>query len=152
MNPDDLADMLLEFLRPCGSGNPEGVAKRRDGMVSTSCTGARGEASRPACDCGSGAESGACCAKAPRQARAVSGGEEREKAAEATREDRAKPGLARPLRSPTAGTGRLFLSEYDIKRRLTGSPACLKLPRGAILSPLAADWLAMKGVRVEWEA
>ncbi len=43
--------------------------------------------------------------------------------------------------------GRLFLSEYDVRRRLNGGKT-LKIPRGAIVSPLAQEWLALKGVAV----
>ena len=57
-------------------------------------------------------------------------------------------------RSPSAGArepgarGRLFLSEYDIKKRLTGGRQELRIPQGAILSPLALDWLALQRVRI----
>lgn len=44
--------------------------------------------------------------------------------------------------------GRLFLTEYEIKRQLTASPGRLTIPRDAIISPLAVDWLALKGVSV----
>ncbi len=45
--------------------------------------------------------------------------------------------------------GRRFLSEYEIKRMLTPGSKVLTIPRGAILSPLAKDWLVLQGVRVD---
>lgn len=44
--------------------------------------------------------------------------------------------------------GRPFLTEYDIKKRLTAGRTDLTIPRDAILSPLAADWLVLKGVKI----
>ena len=49
------------------------------------------------------------------------------------------------------GKGRLFISEYEVRRRLTENGTPLKLPRGAILSPLAQDWLGFKGIDIIWE-
>jgi hypothetical protein len=50
---------------------------------------------------------------------------------------------------PKAGPpGRPFLSEYDIKKRLTAGGSRLTIPRSAILSPLATDWLTLKGIEV----
>ncbi|MBI5631420.1 MAG: hypothetical protein HY921_11115 [Elusimicrobia bacterium] len=55
-----------------------------------------------------------------------------------------------PVRAPSAGgpRGRLFLSEHEIKKRLTPAGTELKIPRGAIISPLAQDWLVLKGVKI----
>jgi hypothetical protein len=44
--------------------------------------------------------------------------------------------------------GRLFLSEYDVKKRLTPGAQHLTIPEGAIISPLALDWLVLQGVKV----
>ena len=55
-------------------------------------------------------------------------------------------GLKRPDRPV-----RVFLSEYEIKRRI-GPEKVLRVPRNAILSPLALDWLPLSGVRVVREA
>lgn len=44
--------------------------------------------------------------------------------------------------------GRIFLSEYEIKRQLTSSPGRLTIPRDAIVSPLAVDWLQLQGVTI----
>ena len=50
---------------------------------------------------------------------------------------------------PKAGPpGRPFLSEYDIKKRLTAGGSRLTIPRAAIISPLATDWLTLKGIEV----
>lgn len=46
---------------------------------------------------------------------------------------------------------RVFLSEYDIKLRLKPGQHTLRVPRNAILSPLADEWLGPKGIRVEYE-
>lgn len=57
---------------------------------------------------------------------------------------------ARP-RGPAAGPGprgRLFLSEREIKKRLTPGAQHLTIPEGAIISPLALDWLALEGIQV----
>jgi hypothetical protein len=44
--------------------------------------------------------------------------------------------------------GRLFLSEYDIKKRLTSGGRRLTIPKDAIVSPQAADWLVLQGVEI----
>ncbi len=44
--------------------------------------------------------------------------------------------------------GRLFFTEYDLKKRLTGGARRLTLPPGAIVSPLAADWLILNNVEI----
>ncbi|MDD5629138.1 MAG: hypothetical protein PHU21_08735 [Elusimicrobia bacterium] len=44
--------------------------------------------------------------------------------------------------------GRRFLSEYDIKKQLTVNSQELRIPRDAILSPLAVDWLALGRVKI----
>ena len=44
--------------------------------------------------------------------------------------------------------GRRFLSEFEVKSILTPGSQVLKIPPGAILSPLAQDWLTLKGIRV----
>ena len=59
------------------------------------------------------------------------------------------PLTAPETRHPAPGTAvrpRLFLSEYDIRRRLTGDARELRIPQGAIISPLALDWLSLKGI------
>jgi hypothetical protein len=44
--------------------------------------------------------------------------------------------------------GRLFLSEYEIKKRLTASGNRLTIPKNSILSPLALDWLTLRGIEI----
>jgi hypothetical protein len=44
--------------------------------------------------------------------------------------------------------GRLFLTEHEIKKRLTQDQRHLTIPKDAILSPLALDWLILKGVKI----
>ena len=48
---------------------------------------------------------------------------------------------------PTARVGRLFLSEYEIKKMITQDKT-LRVPENAILSPLALDWLFLDGIKV----
>jgi hypothetical protein len=50
--------------------------------------------------------------------------------------------------SPEAPKGRLFLTEYDIKKRLTPGGRRLTLPKEAIISPLATDWLILQGIEI----
>ena len=65
-----------------------------------------------------------------------------ERASPGRRSDR---GRALP---PPQPRGRPFLSEYDIKRLLTGGSQELRIPRDAIVSPLALDWLTLRGIKV----
>ena len=44
--------------------------------------------------------------------------------------------------------GRLFLSEYDIRKRLTLESSELRIPKDAIISPLAVDWLTLRRIRI----
>ena len=48
----------------------------------------------------------------------------------------------------TGPAGRIFLSEYDIKKRLTAGGLRLTIPGNAILSPLVTDWLTLRGIEV----
>ena len=54
---------------------------------------------------------------------------------------------ARPWR-PKGPEGRPFLSEYDIKKRLTAGELRLTIPGNAIISPLVTDWLTLRGIEV----
>lgn len=44
--------------------------------------------------------------------------------------------------------GRPFLTEYEIKKALTPGTQHLKIPKDAIVSPLAQDWLVLGGIRI----
>lgn len=44
--------------------------------------------------------------------------------------------------------GREFLSEYDIRKRLTANSQELRIPKGSIISPLAVDWLALGRIKI----
>ncbi|MFI5346879.1 MAG: hypothetical protein ACHQ51_10945 [Elusimicrobiota bacterium] len=44
--------------------------------------------------------------------------------------------------------GRPFLSEYDIKKRLTPLGKRLTIPKNSIVSPLAVEWLILQGIEV----
>lgn len=47
--------------------------------------------------------------------------------------------------------GRVFLSEYEIKKRLTPGGNRLTIPRHSIVSPLALDWLTLQGIQITRE-
>jgi len=54
---------------------------------------------------------------------------------------------------PSPGKGpararRLFLTEYEIKKTLTPGAKDLTIPKDAIVSPLAQEWLALEGIRI----
>lgn len=49
---------------------------------------------------------------------------------------------------PPGPKGRAFLSEFDIKKRLTPGARTLTLPPDAIVSPLASDWLILRGIEL----
>ncbi|OGS40720.1 MAG: hypothetical protein A2506_02505 [Elusimicrobia bacterium RIFOXYD12_FULL_66_9] len=44
--------------------------------------------------------------------------------------------------------GRRFLSEHDIKKRLTAGGKRLTIPMNSIVSPLALDWLTLQGIEI----
>lgn len=44
--------------------------------------------------------------------------------------------------------GRVFLSEYHIRKALTPGATHLTIAKDAIVSPLASEWLAFKGIRI----
>ncbi len=50
-----------------------------------------------------------------------------------------------PARS---GPGRPFISEYDVKKSLAHGERELRLPKDAIISPLALDGLALQRIRI----
>jgi len=50
--------------------------------------------------------------------------------------------------APKHPRGRLFLTEYEIKKRLTADAQELRIPQETILSPLATDWIILKGIKV----
>jgi hypothetical protein len=66
----------------------------------------------------------------------------------------ARPQPLTPAPSPAAAPsatpkkGRVFLSEYDIRKRLTPGGRRLTIPKDAIISPLATDWLVLQGIEI----
>jgi hypothetical protein len=44
--------------------------------------------------------------------------------------------------------GREFLSEYDIRKRLTANSQELRIPQDAIISPQAVDWLTLGRIKI----
>jgi len=61
---------------------------------------------------------------------------------------KAKPAAAARAWKPRGPEGRPFLSEYDIKKRLTAGGLRLTIPENAIVSPLVTDWLTLRGIEV----
>jgi len=50
--------------------------------------------------------------------------------------------------SPAFLKGRRFLTEHEIRKALTPGARVLTIPVGAIVSPLAQEWLALKGIEI----
>ena len=70
---------------------------------------------------------------------------------------KAGPAAAAPVPAPAEGraagslqtiSGRPFLSEYEIKKRLTPGSNRLTIPKRSIISPAAVDWLTLKGIEI----
>jgi hypothetical protein len=49
---------------------------------------------------------------------------------------------------PKGPPGRPFLSEHDIKKRLTPTGKRLTIPKNSILSPLALEFLILQGIEI----
>lgn len=62
----------------------------------------------------------------------------------------AVPGAAAPRKGMTkeGPAGRTFLSEHDIKKRLTPADKRLTIPKDSIVSPLALEWLTLRGIDI----
>lgn len=58
------------------------------------------------------------------------------------------PARRRPGLPPPGPKGRPFWSEHDLRKALTGGGKRLTLPADAIVSPLASDWLTLKGIEI----
>lgn len=58
-----------------------------------------------------------------------------------------KGAASKPRKTVVPRAGRVFLSEYEIKRMIDGN-GILRVPGNAILSPLVDDWISLKGIRV----
>ena len=58
----------------------------------------------------------------------------------------AAPG--RPKGSLPDVSGRLFLTEREIKKRLTHGGNRLTIPKNSIVSPQAVDWLTLQGIQI----
>lgn len=44
---------------------------------------------------------------------------------------------------------KIFLSDYDIRKLFKPGDTVLKVPRAAIISPLAQEWLESRKIRIE---
>jgi hypothetical protein len=49
---------------------------------------------------------------------------------------------------PMLPRGRVFLTEREIKKRLTPQSEHLTIPKDSIISPLASDWLALQRIKI----
>jgi hypothetical protein len=59
------------------------------------------------------------------------------------------PGGVRAAKTlASAPIGRCFLTEYEIKKRLTAGGNRLTIPKQSIISPLAVDWLTLQGIEI----
>ena len=58
------------------------------------------------------------------------------------------PGTVRKGLSKSGPAGRPFLSEHDIKKRLTPGDKRLTIPKDSIVSPLALEWLTLRGIDI----
>ena len=58
------------------------------------------------------------------------------------------PRAGSPARPAPRPAGRQFLSEFDVRKRLAPGARELRIPKGAIVSPLALDWLGLKRIPV----
>jgi hypothetical protein len=58
------------------------------------------------------------------------------------------PGRAAGAKTLPALSGRPFLSEYEIKKRLTPGSNRLTIPGRSIISPAAVDWLTLRGIEI----
>ncbi|MDE2141240.1 MAG: hypothetical protein KGJ84_02360 [Elusimicrobia bacterium] len=50
--------------------------------------------------------------------------------------------------APKGPPGRPFLSEHDIKKRLTPTGKRLTIPKNSIVSPLAFEFLILQGIEI----
>ena len=50
--------------------------------------------------------------------------------------------------SPQGPKARRFLSEYELKKRLTPGGKRLTIPMNSIVSPLSLDWLTLSGIEI----
>ncbi len=57
----------------------------------------------------------------------------------------------RPKTAPQAALGRRFVSEHELRKMVKPGVSRITLPQGAIISPLALDWLVLKGITVDRE-
>jgi len=47
--------------------------------------------------------------------------------------------------------GRRFISEYELRRMIAPGASRVLVPKDAIVSPMALDWLVLKGIAVDRE-
>ena len=65
-----------------------------------------------------------------------------------TRDDLIDIIVAGLAKTKPGAAAKVFLSEYDIKKRLTPGGLHLTIPGNAILSPLVTDWLTLRGIEI----
>lgn len=58
-------------------------------------------------------------------------------------------GKALPL--PPPGKKR-FMTEFEVRKKLTPQTKVLTIPTDVIVSPLAQEWLALRGIRIKYSS
>ena len=52
---------------------------------------------------------------------------------------------------PQSGRARIFLSDWELRRMRAPGAKTVKVPRGALISPLSRDWLDYEGVKIAYD-
>lgn len=52
---------------------------------------------------------------------------------------------------PQGPPGRVFVSDWELRRMRKPGDKIIRLPKGAIVSPLARDWIDYEGIRIIFE-
>lgn len=65
--------------------------------------------------------------------------------------DDKKPGISSQNKASRPIGKRVFLSDYDIRRRMLPGGKILRVPRNTIISPLSLDWIDFNGIKVVYE-
>ncbi len=53
-----------------------------------------------------------------------------------------------PLPEPAGGAPRIFFSDWELRRMRKPGAKTIAVPRGAIISPLARDWIDYEGIEI----
>ncbi|MDE1976461.1 MAG: hypothetical protein KGL04_01335 [Elusimicrobia bacterium] len=72
-------------------------------------------------------------------------------AGEAVRPPAAPAASAATVGMEQGPRGRRFISEYELRRMIKPGASRVAVPKDAIVSPMALDWLVLKGIAVDRE-